>query len=58
MQPLTMFDAHGRAAQQDGPASIDLAWTSSHVSTVQAVALACDALAREGVRGLQGAVAA
>jgi hypothetical protein len=41
------------------PSSIDLAWTSTHISAVQSVVLACDALALESVRQLEaGAVAA
>jgi hypothetical protein len=44
-----------QSAQNGGPAPIDLAWTSAHVSAVQAVVHACDALATESVRAL-GAV--
>jgi hypothetical protein len=35
------------------PQSIDYAWTSSHVSAVQSVVLASDALAAESIRLLQ-----
>lgn len=40
------------------PQSIDYAWTYANVSAIQSVALACDALAKESLRGLEAEAAA